>query len=93
MNMAPEPENQIINRCSLLDFNHSNRKVPRENGGYSGVKQDDSFTFQSARSSRDEKEGFQTNRSSSSNSGHQLTGLKPKALIFESPEKQTPTTK
>ena len=40
----------------------------------------------------DDNDGFQTNRSSSSNSV-QLTGLKPKALIFDSPEKQTPTTK
>lgn len=93
MNMAPEAETQVINRCSLLELNHSNQKVPRDGIQYSGIKQDDSFTFQSARSSREEKDGFQTNRSSSSNSAHQLTGLKPKALIFESPEKQTPTTK
>ena len=92
MNMGSEVvENFNQNRCSLLGFNNSNRKVPREQG-YSGVKQDDSFTFQSARSSRDDKDGYNTSRSSSSNSA-QLTGLKPKALIFESPEKQTPTTK
>ena len=91
MNMGNEVDNFNQNRCSLLGFNNSNRKVPHE-ACYSGVKQEDSFTFQSARSSREDKEGYQTDRSSSSHSA-QLTGLKPKALVFESPEKQTPTTK
>lgn len=89
-----QEENRPV-RCSILDFHGSNRKNPEDRGiAYSGVKQDDTFTLQSSRTSsaQENGEGFQTNRSSSSNS-IQLTGIKPKALIFESPEKQTPTTK
>ena len=53
---------------------------------------DDSFSLASARSPSRNDDNFLTDRSSKSDS-IQLTGIKPKALFPDSPEKQTPTTK
>ena len=45
MNMGTDVDNFNQNRCSLLGFNTSNRKVPPQDPAYSGVQQEDSFTF------------------------------------------------
>lgn len=69
MNMDNKVQDQHQNRCSLLDFNGTRREYIEK--GYSNVKMDDTFTLESARQSRDnfdDPEGFNTNRSSSSNS-------------------------
>ena len=73
---APRQMNMGMPRCSLIDVAGST-ETPR-----AGL--DDSVCF-TARDGDADGAGFTTNRSSTNSI--QLTGIKPKALVFESPMK------
>lgn len=72
---APRQSNLGMPRCSLIDV--AGAQTPR--GGL-----DDSVCF-TGRDGDADGAGFTTNRSSTNSV--QLTGIKPKALVFESPMK------